>query len=396
MVLSITTLGYWIFYLKLPGHAFCTTIGSIVAVAIVWGYRALPRRFHIRRFYIVLATAIGYPLFGFYSLLATALIALTALFREKRQWMDSGLAVFLIFLLPIIGYHFFFHETNIVNIYWSALPVFVHQGERFFAYNIPYIVLFASMALMALSPNLNSTRLTNGAIALVVAVCLCIFWNRDENLHGELGMKHSIEESDWNRALTTAKNIKGEPTRLICMMRNLALYEQGADDNKGYPEGAKRPDAPFTVHTVHTAGKLLYLQYGIPNYCYRWCMEDGVEYGWSVEKFKLMAMCSILNNEPVVAQRFVNLLKKTTFHKQWALRFETYIHNPHQANSAPELKHILPLLRSDNFLTADQSQQELFLIEQILSTQGATQEQRRLAAFTMNYYRNNRHKLVEQ
>ena len=63
---------------------------------------------------------------------------------------------------------------------------------------------------------------------------------------------------------------------------------------------------------------------------------------------------------------------------------------------APEFKHILPLLRDDNFLTADQSQQELFLIEHIMSTPGATLEQRRLADFTMSYYRNNRQKLVEQ
>jgi hypothetical protein len=54
------------------------------------------------------------------------------------------------------------------------------------------------------------------------------------------------------------------------------------------------------------------------------------------------------------------------------------------------------LLRNDNFLTADQSQQEMFLIEQIMSTQGATQEQYRLADFTLGYYRNNRQKLIEQ
>jgi hypothetical protein len=182
------------------------------------------------------------------------------------------------------------------------------------------------------------------------------------------------------------------------MMRNLALFEKGQPFSKAYdyPEGAKRPAAPFVIHTVHTAGKLLYLQYGIPNYCYRWCMEDGVEYGWSVEKLKLMAMCSILNNEMVAAQRFVNLLKKTDFHKSWAKHMETFIQDPRLIGRAPEFRHILPLLRNDNFLTADQSQQDMFLIEQIMSTQGATQEQYRLADFTLGYYRNNRQKLIEQ
>ena len=46
------------------------------------------------------------------------------------------------------------------------------------------------------------------------------------------------------------------------MMRNLALFNQGQPFSKtrDYPEGAKRPAAPFVIHTVHTAGKLLYLQ----------------------------------------------------------------------------------------------------------------------------------------
>ena len=254
------------------------------------------------------------------------------------------------------------------------------------------------MVVMALKPTIKSARWLNIGIVVVTVIGLSLFWNRDENLHRELSMTRSIEKGQWAEVLETAKNVKGEPTRLICMMRNLALFNQGQPFSKtrDYPEGAKRPAAPFVIHTVHTAGKLLYLQYGIPNYCYRWCMEDGVEYGWTVERLKLMAMCSILNNEPVAAQRFVNLLKKTDFHKSWAKHMETFIQDPRLVVRATEFRHILPLLRDDNFLTADQSQQEMFLFEQIMSTQGATQEQRRLAEFTMGYYRNNHKNLIEQ
>ena len=401
LVLTITTLGYWVYYLKLPGHAFCATIGSIVTVALVWGYRAVPRRYHLPSVYIIFATGLGYPLFGFYGLMAAALMALLAWKDDKRRWEDISMedismAVTLIILWPIKNYYFEYHETNIVNIYWAALPVFAHQGARFFAYNIPYIILFASMVLMALKPGIKSMKWLNVTIVAVVAIGLLKYWNKDDNLHRELSMTRSVEAGQWDKVLKTAKGVKDEPTRLICMMRNLALFNQGAKTTTGYRDGAKRPAAPFTIHTVHTAGKLLYLQYGIPNYCYRWCMEDGVEYGWSVEKLKLMAMCSILNGESVAAQRYVNLLKKTDFHKQWAKRMEAVIQDQRLVLQVPEFKHILPLLRDDNFLTADQSQQELFLIEHIMSTPGATPEQRRLADFTMNYYRSNHQKLVEQ
>jgi hypothetical protein len=397
LLLTIVTLGYWVYYLKLPGHAFCATIGSIVTVALAWGYRALPHRYRLPSVYIVFAAGLGYMAFGFYALLATALMGLIS-WCDKKRWDDCFLAVTQIILWPVFSYYYGYHETNIVNIFWVALPVFAHQGERFFAYNLPYIVLFASMALMVVKPTIKSAKWINISIVVVTVIALSLFWNRDENLHRELSMTRNIEKGQWAEVLQTAKDVKGEPTRLICMMRNLALFNQGQPFSKAYdyPEGAKRPAAPFVVHTVHTAGKLLYLQYGIPNYCYRWCMEDGVEYGWTVERLKLMAMCSILNNEPVAAQRFVNLLKKTDFHKSWAKHMETFIQDPRLVVRAPEFRHILPLLRDDNFLTADQSQQEMFLIEQILSTEGATQEQRRLAEFTMGYYRNNHKNLIEQ
>ena len=54
------------------------------------------------------------------------------------------------------------------------------------------------------------------------------------------------------------------------------------------------------------------------------------------------------------------------------------------------------MLRSDDFLTGDQSQLEMFLIEHILSGPGATLEQQDLAAMTMYYYKNNPYKIAEQ
>ena len=146
---------------------------------------------------------------------------------------------------------------------------------------------------------------------------------------------------------------------------------------------------------VHTFGKRLYLEYGIPNYCYRWCMEDGVEYGWTIERLKLMTLCSLINSEFVAAQHYINLLKKTDFHRSWARHYQDMLYRPSVIAGDPALKPILPLLRDDNFLTSDQSQLEHFLFEHILSTSGGTREQEELARFTMRYYRRNKCKIIE-
>lgn len=397
LLINIVDLGYWIFYMKLRGHIFDATIGTVVAVGLTWLYGKMPRKYSLSTVFIVVTACVAYPLFGFYGLLAVALMGISG-----RRLADGLASVVTIVAVPLVCYYMLYHETNIVNIYWTALPVFAMHGERFFVYNLPYIVLVVSIVLMAIhKPSYEVTKrpvLWGRVCMLILALAVALFWNKDDNFHRELAMSRSIGEQQWEDVLTTARSVKGEPTRAICMMKNLALFRLGRmeDDMFKYPEGARRPAAPFSVRLVHTQGKMLYLQYGIPNYCYRWCMEDAVEYGWSVTNLKLMVKCSLLNGEMIAAQRYINMLKKTDFHPDWARHYEAYIHQPSLIADDPELRPILPLLRNDNFITADQSQLELFLVEHILSTAGTTPEQQQLARQTMKYYRNNRHQLVEQ
>lgn len=402
LLLTIATLGYWTYYLKLPGHAFVATLGSVSAVGLAGIGSWFGRRSRWAGLaFLVLTLCGGYPLLGFYALWAAALMMVLAWRSERRAGVTAVVvAVGLIGIIgvPLACYQYVYHTTPLEHIYWAALPVYCRPGQSYPLYYLPYALLVASTLLMAaLKPvSLRQWGQRGVVAATLMVVALC--WHQDDNLHRELSMSRSMWQADWAGMLKTAVGTKGEPTRLICLMRNLALFRTGqqAAAAAKYPDGGQRPQAPFSTRAVHTEGKMLYLQYGLPNYCYRWCMEDGVEYGWTVEKLKLMTMCSLLNGEYVAAQRFVNMLKKTDFHQSWAKRYEAYIHNPRLAADDPLLAGIPPLLRTDNFLTADRAQLELFLIEHILSTTGETRELQDLATFTMNYYRHNRHQLFEE
>ena len=406
LLMTVVTLGYWVFYLKLPGALFVPTLGAIVATSMAWlGQRSM---FNVQRsLFIVLAACVGYPLFGFYGLWGTVLMGC---FGKKRHLFAAIAAVIAV---PLVCYYTIYHETNIVNIYWAALPVYAMHGEHYFAYSLPYIVLVVGLSpipslfreggkwSLFSPPSTGRGRgwvwWARGSVVLVFLFLIFLFWYKDANFHRELSMQRSIERQDWEAVLSEARGLKGEPTRALCLMRNLALFRlgQSGEKTRQYVNGSAHPDAPFPVRLVHTYGKMLYLQYGIPNYCYRWCMEDGVEYGWTVERLKLMTKCSLLNGEMVAAQRFINALKKTDFHRKWALKYEEYIHRPKLIGQDPELKPILPLLRTDNFLTSDQSQEEWFLIEHFLSSPGETPEQKALSAFTMQYYHANRQQIIE-
>lgn len=395
LLMTITTLGYWVYYLKLPGTLFDATVGSIMVVLMAWAYRSLPVRYALRTIFIPLSACIAYPLFGFYGLWGIALMGLLSWRTEgSHRMVDSLLAVFSIIAIPLVCYHAIYHETNIVNIYWTALPVFSYSDHRFFGYNVPYIILVATVCMMSWPiPRFQWLRT---AVLTMSVISIVIFWYKDGNFHRELAMSRCMDHQDWNGVLSAARGIK-EPTRAICLMRNLALFRLGQTGNEmsGYQNGSALPNALFPVRLVHTVGKRLYLEYGIPNYCFRWSMEDGVEYGWTTERLRLMMLCSLLNGEFVVAQRYINILKKTDFYGSWARHYESMLYRPPLIANDPALKPIIPLLRNDNFLTSDQSQLEHFLIEHILSTPGNTREQQELARFTMRYYRSNRSKIIE-
>jgi hypothetical protein len=399
LLTTITTLGYWVFYLKLPGALFDATLGTIMAVLMAWAYRSLTARYGLRTVFIPLSACVAYPLFGFYGLWGVALMGLLS-WRTKDSFRiaDTVLALLAIVAVPLICYHTVYHETNIANIYWTALPVFSYSDHRFFGYYVPYIILVATIALFAskVTIPLPHREGLGVGLLLVLAILVAAFWYKDGNFHRELAMSRCIDRQDWSGVLSAARKSK-EPTRAICLMRNLALFRLGQTGKEMslYPNGSARPNAPFPVRLVHTYGKRLYLEYGIPNYCYRWSMEDGVEYGWTVERLRLMVLCSLVNGEFTAAQHYINLLKKTDFHDSWARRYQDLLYRPPLIANDPALKPILPLLRNDNFLTSDQSQLEHFLIEHILSTPGNTREQQELAHFTMRYYRTNRSKIIE-
>ncbi|MCR4602948.1 MAG: DUF6057 family protein [Prevotella sp.] len=405
LLLTDVDLGYWIYFIKLRGHLFVATLGILVATALLWIYLRLPRRFYITTSFIVLSTLISYPLFGFYGLLATLLMGVSSLGHSSAgsrsgKVIHSVAALLSVLLIPLICYSTLYHQTPLSNIYWTALPVFVHNGIADTWKNLPYVIIVLWLTIFAacrIPKERRRERLVSALGYLCLLAVSFLGWYKDDNFHRQLTMSRQMEQQDWEGMLATIQDSKGEPTRAMSMMKNLALQRLGrvSNDIYNYPDGFARPDAIFPVHSVHTIGKMLYLQYGIPNYCYRWCMEDGVEYGWSVEKLKLMAKCSLLNGESAAALRYLSLLRKTSFHSQWARKYEDYVRQPSLIAQDAEFQGIFPLLRNDDFLTSDQSQLEPFLIEHLASSPGDTPQQSELRNVYFRFYLN-RNKYVEQ
>jgi len=179
-----------------------------------------------------------------------------------------------------------------------------------------------------------------------------------------------MENLDWNGILAEAAYAPDEPTRAIVMMKNLALFRLGrqGDEMYHYKTGAKASDTPLAISMTQVVGRSVYYHYGLLNYSYRWCLEDGVEHGWRTEYMKYLTRCALVNGEDRVARKYIGLLKHTRYHRQWAEHYEQFIGNKKALAAEPEFAPILHLMTSEDVLSSDNALVEKFLMNQFVYT----------------------------
>ena len=203
-----------------------------------------------------------------------------------------------------------------------------------------------------------------------------------------MSMNRCVENLDWEGVLRIARSETTEPTRLMVMYKNLALFRLGrsGDEMYCYLDGAKKSDAPFDVHMMQVGGKIIYLNYGKLNFCYRWCLEDAVEFGWRVDFYRYLLKCALLNNEMKVARKYVDALKQTLYYKDWAEKYESYLKNPSLMQQDEEFKPIFHMLKYQDNLDSDNTLVELYLMKSFAhsdSNDPLLQEQTLISALQM-------------
>lgn len=379
VLLSDVTLGYWVYYMKLRGYFFVFTLGLIVATGALWLYRLLPARWWLSSLFVVVSTAVLYPLVGFYGLLATLLMAIVT-WREGglstlKRLIINLISLLCIIIVPLVCYRYVFHQTNIVNIYLTGLPLF-RIVDQYPAYYVPYGVavlwLIGSAALTGTKERFEHVKaalyfLAQAALLAGIGYAVVHFWYRDDNFHRELRMQQCLEQEDWEGILAEARTLSDEPTRAIVMMKNLALFRLGrqGDEMYHYRTGAKASATPIPLHMTQIVGRSIYYNYGQVNFCYRWCLEDGVEFGWRTEYLKYLTRCALVNGEYAVARKYLGLLKKTRYHRQWAADQERFLGDEKALREDKSYGPVFHMLIPEDQLQSDNALVEHFLMNKL-------------------------------
>ena len=381
LLLSNMELGYWIYYLKLRGYFYVATIGLTVGVASVWGFRCLP--IVIRPAYIVFCAVILYPLMGFYGLFAVGLMGIMTWrlkqISVKMRILNTILALLAISIVPLICYQQVYYQTSSEMLYFAALPLF-EVSEFCASYYWPFVLLVVFYTLMSATYGLWGDKIIRKPVIWLLAQCLLLgvlsygvytYWYKDYNFHKELAMDRAMENNDWKGVVREASNLKDEPTRAIVMMKNLALFRLGrlGDEAFRFRQGAKASNTPIDIRMTQVVGRDIYYYYGQLNFCHRWCLEDGVEYGWRAVYLKYMTRCSLMDEEYDVAAKYINILKHTRYHKAWAEEQEQYLNHREKMKASAEYGPLFHLRDFSDQLGSDNGLVEYFLMHLLVNVE---------------------------
>lgn len=399
-----TQLGYWIFYIKIQGFYYMALLATLASLLVAWACL----KFKVLYAPIIAVWAVaGYMLFGVYALGSAVVIAVASLVdrikhRYSRIYVVSGAMMLvavlvLVYTVPVGMYHYnIYSNTMFAHMPFAGLPVhqWVDNADMYpdgiFEYWLPVILLPLVYMLLALLRGSLSGGSCEGkkcyrfvVVQAVLLVCIVTFtsfyWYSDANFDIENKQNKAMWEEDWDAVPRYAKDAE-VPTRQIVLNKNMALLRLGrlGEEAFKYPDGSADIAHPGVVHLTQTGGMMNYFQYGKFNFCYRWCIENSVEYGWRAEYLKHAVRCMLLSGQHKLAMRYINILKETLFHRSWACEMESYVNEPQKISKQEEFRIPLLMYSYKDALELDDSYVEVYLSKSLTGVY--TKEDSRLYA----------------
>ena len=380
LLLSEIDMGYWLYYLKMPGYWFTQTISILIALLFTWRFRLIRKSEEKvtlwQCIYIAIATALLYPFIGSWALVASAWMGLLALNIKEREFWPTVVAIGSIVLVPIVTYQFY-TRMRIEDAWTVNFPIF--QNDTIYSpwLSVPFIVVAVWPLLLLLfkkdttpcnmsRPTLTWWVLGNLAVMIGLALLTNHLYYDNYNYKAELRIYRAIDESRFDDVLSEVRSAPGDVTRQMVISKNIALMHKGTCGNDIF-RYSNTGEPPYVfdslhVHLVQTCGTQLYYNYGKCNFACRWAIENSVEFGFDINQLKILVRTSMMSGEYRAAQKYLNILHNTTFQRRWAAEWQAMLDDKKLYYQSAEYKNVHPMTLFNNTLDGDEGLCEMYII----------------------------------
>jgi hypothetical protein len=265
----------------------------------------------------------------------------------------------VLFLQPVN--HLLRYPIPIIN--FSGLPVFLYL---LCGYIILFPLVIKTIGLVKQNKKISGV-LPLITVLIVFLTTLCILSRPlDPVLANIIEFEKFVNKQDWDSIIkqhesTPATNIAGQ------YYYNLALSEKGQlCDRLFYSRQDFGTGSLALPHDDKIIDKDVYFYYavGLINEAHHLAVESMVKNGYIPENIKFLIKTELINRNLKVAERFINVLKKTLHYRCWAEKYEKMIYDTALLYSDSELREKIKMLpKKDFFLSANDMQNiELILI----------------------------------
>lgn len=377
---SVVCIGYWMYYNKLEGYWFTETVCVLIMFASLWLYRALGHIGHM--VWLPLSIILLYPLIGFWALAGGLWMSILSWKKSEklsRNAVPILVALGCILLIPLLYYQFF-GRNRLEDLWLVNFPIFRNDKVVSPMLSVPFIIVIASPILF-LGIKYLEEWFSKHVVMTLVASMLCfglMAWGTeranydDYNFHAEIRMYQAIDRCDYQTVLDECASLPGKPTRQMVLSKDIALMNLGGIgdrmfkfDNRGEPIHVFDS---LKVHLVQTCGPQVYYNYGKANFACRWAIEDGVEFGFDVDDLKMLVRTSMMSGERKAARKYIDILRNTTFHRDWAEEWLTMLNDSNLYHRSTEYRNISPLRGYFNRLDGDEGLVEIYIINYFAHT----------------------------
>lgn len=446
LLVSIIYNGYWIYYIKQPGYWFRETFGLIYTMGTVFAVSRLNKFVIPQSILSVLLISVGYYYTGYYAILAAVLIIINEWCSIKKQSVVNtsvvtALSAVTAVVTPFACYSRFFTEIRNEDIFLAGFPRFQQDTLTDNLHSYPFVAIAVILAILPIFNLLVKNIKITGAYKMVyrlgVIAILFGIWSfvdkqdfKDYNYHAELRMYDAVDNCRWDDVLDESAKFtqhameekqegrSGNPTREMVIFNHIALLNKGTMGNQmfkfnNFGDAPFVPDTTFVpktevnaegieepvlndngeqkmdtmylkVHMVQTAGPMIYYYHGKTNFASRWCIENSVEFGYSFNETKILARCALINGEWDVAKKYLDILEKSMYYKDWALKYKPIITDHKKIKNFHEFDSVLELYNHmGTVLDGDQGLCEMYLLNYFSNTMN--KDSKLMQELTLNY-----------
>ncbi len=311
--------------------AFNSTIMQNV-MDLKWGFYILLGRFFLLLFH--------FPVIGS-LLMATFLTGIACLLKyllPKNNYLQI-LAV----LIPLA--YVFYLAYRGLNLFYQ------HEPGYYFAHPIAVLLVLSIVALFVrllikrkrsdnVSHRVNLAQILTIVVAGILLVGYSYYYR--ENMRVTAKMQRLLEAEAWDEMIDLGLSCK-QPDRSVCCYYAIALSQTDQLSNRLFEIKYQYPKPELRNMSGQVDPGTEYFNYdgdyyaGLVNSAYHDCMERAVMDGPTVVKLKRMFLCSLINGEYNLAEKYMHLIKCVPFEGDFAEKYEAMITNHELITKDPAL-----------------------------------------------------------